>query len=83
MEQGTVKELLTLFAQEQAATCEATLLLLPTVFSRRWSERLGALRPLVGSKGAVGKGVLTITSFAYMAIWTLTQGPVTGTIIPG
>ena len=83
VEQGTVKELLTLFAHEWAATCEATLLLLPTVFSPRWSERLGALRPLVGSKGAFGKGVLTIKSFAYMAIRTLTHEPVTGTIIPG
>ena len=82
VEQGTVKELLTLFTQEGAATCKATLLLTPTAFSPAWSEGPGALRPLVRSKGAVGKGVLTITSFADMTIPTLTQRPATGTIIP-
>ena len=51
-------------------------------FSPGWSEGPGALRPLVGSKGAVGKGMLTIASFADMTIPTLTQRPATGTIIP-
>ena len=37
----------------------------------------------MGSKGAAGKGVLTIASFADMTIPTLTQRPATGTIIPG
>ena len=78
VEQGTVKELLTLFTQEGAATCKATMLLTPG-----WSEGPGGLRPLVGSKGAVGKGVLTIASFADMTIPTLTQRPLKGTIVPG
>ena len=37
----------------------------------------------MGSKGAAGKGVLTIASFADMTIPTLTQRPATGTVIPG
>ena len=49
----------------------------------QWSEGPVALRPLIGSNGAVGKGVLTIASFADMTIPTLTQRPATGTIIPG
>ena len=53
VEQGTVKELLMLFTQEEAATCKATLLLTPTAFSPGWSEGVGAQRPLVYSKGAV------------------------------
>ena len=76
VEQGTVKELLTLFTQEGAATYKATLLLTPTAFSQ-------ALRPTVGSKGAAGKGVLTIASFADMTIPTLNQRPATGTVNPG
>ena len=56
VERGTVKELLTLFTQGGAATCKATLLLMPAAFSPGWSEGSGMLRPLVGSKGAVGKG---------------------------
>ena len=64
------------------ATCKASLLT-PTAFSPGWSERPGALRPLVGSKGTVGKGVFTIASFADMTIPTFTQRPVTGAIIPG
>ena len=60
VERGTVNKLLTLFTQEGAATCKATLLLTPTAFSPGWSEGSGTLRPLVGSKRAVGKGVLTI-----------------------
>ena len=63
-------------------TCEATLLLTPMAFSPGWSEGSGTLRPLVGSKGAVGKGVLTIASFANMTVPTLTQRPATGTIVP-
>ena len=82
VERGTVNELLTLFTQEGAATYKATLLLTLTAFSPRWSEGTGTLRPLVGSKGAVGHGVLTITSFANMTVPTLTQGPATGTIVP-
>ena len=81
-ERGTVNELLTLFTQEGAATCKATLLLTPTAFFPRWSEGTGTLRPFVGSKGAVGQGVLTIASFANMMVPTLTQRPATGTIIP-
>ena len=50
-----------------AATCKATLLT-PTAFSLGWSQAPGALRPLVGSKGTVGKGVFTIASFADMTI---------------
>jgi len=49
----------------------------------RWSEGPGALRPPVGSRGAAGKGVLTIASFADMTIPTLTQRPATGIVIPG
>ena len=49
----------------------------------RWSEGPGTLRPLVGSKGEVGKGVLTIASFTDMTTPTLTQRPATSTIIPG
>ena len=56
-ERGTVNELLTLFTQEGAAACKATLLLTPTAFSPRWSEGTGTLRPLVSSKGAVGQGM--------------------------
>ena len=81
VERGTVNELLTLFTQEGAATCKATLLTL-TLFSRGWSEGTGTLRPLVGSKGAVGQGVLAIASFANMMVPTLTQRPATGTLIP-
>ena len=66
-----------------AATCKETLLLMSTAFPPRWSERALALRPLVGSKGAVGKWVLTITSFTDMTILTSTQRPAEGTIIPG
>ena len=43
----------------------------------------GTLRPLVGLKGAVGKGVLTIASFADMTTPTLTQRPAASTSIPG
>ena len=43
---------------------------------------MGTLRPLVGPKGAVGQVVLAIASFANMTVPTLTQRPVTGTIIP-
>ena len=50
---GTVKELLMLFTQEGAATCKATLLLMPTAFSPGCSEGAGAQRSLVCSKGAV------------------------------
>ena len=53
VEQGTVKELLMLFTQEGAATCKATLLLMPTAFSPGCSEGAGAQRSLVCSKGAV------------------------------
>ena len=53
VEQGTVKELLMLLTQEEAATCKATLLLMPTAFSPGWSEGAGAQRSLVCSKGAV------------------------------
>ena len=53
VEQGTVKELLMLFTQEEAATCKATLLLMPTAFSPGCSEGAGAQRSLVCSKGAV------------------------------
>ena len=56
VERGTVNELLTLFTQEEAATCKATWLLTPVAFSPGWSEGSGTLRPPVGSKGAVGKG---------------------------
>ena len=56
---------------------------MPMVFSPRWSEGTGMLRPLVGSKWAVGQGVLTIVSFANMTVPTLTHGPATGTIVPG
>ena len=66
-----------------AATCKETLLLMSTAFPPRWSEGALALRPLVGSKGAVGKWVLTITSFTDMTILTSTQRPAEGTIIPG
>ena len=65
-----------------AATCKASLWT-PTAFSPGWSVRPGALRPLVGSKGTVGKEVFTIASFADMTIPTFTQRPVTGAIIPG
>ena len=82
VERGTVKELLTLFTQEEAATWKATLLLTSTAFSPGWSEGSGTLKPLVGSKGAVGKGVLTIAAFANMTVPTLTQRPATGTIVP-
>ena len=82
VERGTVNELLTLFTQEGAATCKATLLLMPTAFSPGWSGETGMLRPLVGMKGAVGQGVLAITSFANMTVPTLTQIPATGTIVP-
>ena len=53
VEQGTVKELLMLLTQEEAATCKATLLLMPTAFSPGCSEGAGAQRLLVSSKGAV------------------------------
>ena len=53
VEQGTVKELLMLFTQEGAATCKATLLLVPIAFSPGCSEGAGAQRSLVCSKGAV------------------------------
>ena len=53
VEQGTVKELLMLLTQEEAATCKATLLLMPTAFSPGWSEGAGAQRSLVCLKGAV------------------------------
>ena len=53
VEQGTVKELLMLLIQEEAATCKATMLLMPTAFSSEWSEGAGAQRSLVCSKGAV------------------------------
>ena len=82
VERGTVNKLLTLFTKEGVATCKATLLLTPTAFSPRWSEGMGMPRPLLGSKGAVGQGVLTIASFANMMVPTLTQRPATGTIIP-
>ena len=82
VERGTVNELLTLFIQDGAATCKATLLLTLTLFSPGWSEGTGTLRPLVGSKGAVGQGVLAIASFANMTVPTLTQRPATGTLIP-
>ena len=72
VERGTVNELLTLFTQEGAATCKATLLLTSTAFSPGWSEGTGTLRPLVGSKGAVGQVMLTIKSFANMTVPTLT-----------
>ena len=81
-ERGTVNELLTLFTQEGSAACKATLLLTPMAFFPPWSEGTGMLRPLVGSKGAVGQGMLTITSFANMTVLTLTQGPAAGTIVP-
>ena len=53
VEEATVKELLMLFTQEGAATCKATLLLMPTAFSPGCSEGAGTQRPLVCSKGAV------------------------------
>ena len=53
VEQRTVKELLMLLTQEEAATCKGTLLLMPTAFSPGWSEGAGAQRSLVCSKGAV------------------------------
>ena len=53
VEQGTVKELLMLLTQEEAATCKATMLLMPTAFSSEWSEGAGAQRSLVCLKGAV------------------------------
>ena len=46
VEQGTVKELLMLLTQEEAATCKATWLLTPMAFSPGWSEGSGTLRPL-------------------------------------
>ena len=58
------------------------MLLTPKAFSSGWSEGMGTLRHLVGSKGAVGKGMLTIASFANMTVPTLTQRPATGTIVP-
>ena len=48
----------------------------------RWSEGTGTLRPLVGSKGAVGQGMFTMASFANTTVPTLTQRPETGTIVP-
>ena len=77
VEQGTDKELLMLFTQEGAATCKATLLLMPTAFSPGCSEGAGAQRKYAR------KGQLTIASFADMPILTLTQRPATGTIAPG
>ena len=53
VEEATVKELLMLFTQEGAATCKATLLLMPTAFSPGCSEGAEAQRSLVCSKGAV------------------------------
>ena len=82
MEQGTVNKLLTLFTPEGVATCKATLLLTPTAFSPRWSEGTGTLRPLVGSKGALGQGVLSIASFADMTVPTSTHRSATSTIVP-
>lgn len=66
-----------------AVISETTLLVMPMAFSPRWSERLGALRPFVGSKGAVGQWVLTITFFTDMMTPTLTQTPASGAIILG
>ena len=86
MERVTVNKLLTLFYYyyytRGAATCKATLLLMPTPFSPGWSEGMRTLRPLVGSKGAVGQGVSTIALFANMTVPTLTQRPATGTVVP-
>ena len=66
-----------------AVIFEATLLVMPMVFCPRWSEGPGALKPFVGSKGAVGQWVLTIALFTYMTILILTQTPASGAIILG
>ena len=71
------------FTHGVAVIFEATLLVMPMVFSPRWSERPGALRPFVGSKGEVGQWVLTIALFTYMTILILTQTPASGAIILG
>ena len=52
------------------------------VFPRmKWGN--GSAKARCRLEGAVGKGVLTIASFADMTIPTSTQRPATGTIIPG